>query len=62
MANLNPIITDLLNELNIEDYEKKFIISALNIEYENSDKDRPQLKKEYFNLIEKAYSSKKQNE
>lgn len=62
MANLNPIITDLLNELNIENYEKEFIISALDIEYKNSDKDRPQLKTEYFSLIEKAYDCKKKNE
>lgn len=62
MANLNPIITDLLNELNIEDYEKKYILSALNLEYKNSDKDRPQLKTEYFDLIEEAYISKNNGE
>lgn len=58
MAKLNPIITNLLNELNIEEYEKKYILSALDLEYENSDKDRPQLKSEYFDLIEEAYDSK----
>lgn len=61
MANLNPIITDMLNELNIEEYEKKYILEALNLEYENSDKDKPQLKKEYFELIEEAYLSIKKN-
>ena len=52
MSKINPMILDLINELNITDNEKNFLIKSLELEYEYNDKGKQHLKKKYLVNIE----------
>lgn len=51
-SNINSVILGILEEMEIKDNEKKYILDALNLEYENSDKSKPHLNNEYLKFIE----------
>ena len=51
-SNINPVILGILDEMEIKDNEKNYILDALNLEYENTDKKKPQLKDKYSKYVE----------
>lgn len=51
-SNINSVILRILDEMEIKENEKNYILDALNLEYENSDKTKPQLDKEYLKYVE----------
>ena len=57
-SNINSVILGILEEMEIKDNEKNYILEALNLEYDNSDKKQPQLKEEYAKYVE-DYSGEK---
>lgn len=52
MSNINKSILKLLDEIEISSNEKQFMIDALELEFEHSDKKRPHLSENYKELIE----------
>jgi hypothetical protein len=52
MSKINPMILELINELNISVNEKNFLIKSLELEYEYNDKGKQHLKKKYIANIE----------
>ena len=52
MSKINPMILELVNELNISVNEKEFLIKSLELEYEYNDKGKQHLKKKYVENIE----------
>lgn len=50
-SNINETILEILDEMDIEENEKKFFLEALKLEYENNTKQRPQLDGKYFELV-----------
>ena len=52
MSNINKSILNLLDEIEISSNEKKFILDALELEFEHSDKKRPRLSENYKEFIE----------
>ena len=51
-SNINSVILGILEEMEIKDNEKNYILDALNLEYENTDKKKPQLKDKYAEFVE----------
>ena len=51
-SNINPVILGILDEMELKDNEKNYILDALNLEYENTDKKKPQLKDKYLEYVE----------
>ena len=52
-SNINSVILRILNnEMEIKENEKNYILDALNLEYEHSDKTKPRLDKEYLKFVE----------
>jgi len=51
-SNINPVILGILNEMEIKDNEKNYILDALNLEYEYSDKKKPRLDDKYLKFVE----------
>lgn len=51
-SNINPVILEIIDEMEMKDNEKNYIFDALNLEYENSDKKKPQLKDKYSEYVE----------
>ncbi|WP_295112087.1 hypothetical protein [uncultured Methanobrevibacter sp.] len=52
-SNINSVILRILNdEMEIKENEKNYILDALNLEYDNSDKERPHLNKDYLKFVE----------
>lgn len=51
-SNINPVILGILDEMEIKENEKNYILDALNLEYENTDKKKPQLKDKYLEYVE----------
>ena len=51
-SNINPVILGILDEMEIKGNEKNYILDALNLEYENSDKKKPQLNDKYSKFVE----------
>ncbi len=60
MSNINKTILNLLDNIEMSSNEKEFILEALELEYRNSDKKRPNLKEDYRLFIEK-YSDNYEN-
>ena len=52
-SNINETILDILDEMQINENEKEFFLDALNLEYENNTKQRPQLDGKYLELVKK---------
>lgn len=53
MSNINKSILNLLEEIEITSNEKKFMLDALELEFEHSDKKKPHLRENYKELIDK---------
>ena len=51
-SNINSVILGILEEMEITDNEKNYILDALNLEYKNTDKKKPQLKDRYAEFVE----------
>lgn len=51
-SNINSVILGILEEMDIKDNEKKYILDALNLEYKNSDKSKPRLDDNYAKFVE----------
>lgn len=51
-SNINSVILGILEEMEIKDNEKNYILDALNLEYENTDKKKPHLKDTYSKFVE----------
>ena len=51
-SNINSVILGILDEMELKDNEKNYILDALNLEYENTDKTKPHLNKEYLKYVE----------
>lgn len=51
-SNINSVILGILEEMEIKDNEKNYILDALNLEYEYSDKSKPRLDKHYAKFVE----------
>lgn len=51
-SNINPVILGILDDMEIKDNEKNYILDTLNLEYENTDKKKPHLKDKYSKYIE----------
>lgn len=51
-SNINPVILGILDEMDIKDNEKNYILDALNLEYENTDKKKPRLDDKYVKFVE----------
>lgn len=52
-SNINETILEILDEMQINENEKEFFLDALNLEYENNTKQRPQLDGKYLELVKK---------
>ncbi|WP_407421591.1 hypothetical protein [Methanobrevibacter sp.] len=51
-SNINSVILGILDEMKIKDNEKNYILDALNLEYEYSDKKKPRLDDNYAKFVE----------
>ena len=51
-SNINPDILEILDKMEMKDNERNYILDALNLEYENTDKKKPQLKDKYSKFVE----------
>jgi len=51
-SNINSVILGILEEMDIKDNERKYILDALNLEYKNSDKSKPRLDDKYAKFVE----------
>lgn len=51
-SNINSVILGILEEMDIKDSERNYILAALNLEYEHSDKSKPRLDKYYAKFVE----------
>lgn len=51
-SNINSVILGILEEMEIKDNEKNYILDALNLEYEHSDKSKPRLDENYAKFVE----------
>ncbi len=57
-SNINSVILGILEEMEIKENEKNYILNALNLEYDNSDKQRPRLDGDYAKFVEDHSSEK----
>ncbi len=51
---LNVKITDAIRNSDLEKPVKDFLISALIVEYDNAEQDKPRIKEDYDRLIKKG--------
>ena len=51
-SNINSVILGILEEMEIKDNEKNYILDALNLEYEYSGKKKPRLDDKYKEFVE----------
>ena len=51
-SNINPVILGILDEMKLKDNEENYILDALNLEYENTDKKKPRLDDKYLKFVE----------
>ena len=51
-SNINQVIVGILDEMKLKDNEENYILDALNLEYENTDKKKPRLDDKYSKFIE----------
>lgn len=51
-SNINKNILKLIDEADISNNEKEFLLKALELEYEHSNMKRPRLDEQYKNFVE----------
>lgn len=51
-SNINKNILKLIDEADISDNEKEFLLNALELEYNHSNMKRPRLDDQYKNFVE----------
>lgn len=56
-SNINKNILKLIDEVDASDNEKKYLLKALELEYQHSSMKRPRLDDDYMNFVEEFSDS-----
>lgn len=52
-SNINSVILNIIDEMELEENEKQYLIDALNLEYDNNTKKKPHLDGKYLDYVKK---------